>query len=93
MGFPSCICISTNDILIHGIPSTRPFADGDWVNLDVTVFKDGFFGDNSRMVCVGDVLPDVKRLINTTENCLMAAIEVCKPGTSFTKIGEVITFS
>lgn len=63
MGFPKSICISPNDILCHGVPNTRVFKEGDWVNFDVTCFKDGFFGDNSIMMCFGEVDPEVKRMV------------------------------
>ncbi len=47
MDFPKSICISPNDVLVHGIPNEREFQDGDFANLDVTIYKNGFFGDNS----------------------------------------------
>ncbi len=63
INFPKSICISPNDVLVHGIPNKRPFQNGDWMNLDVTLFKDGFYGDNSTMVTIGEVLPEIKRLV------------------------------
>lgn len=64
MNFPKTICISPNDILVHGIPNERKFEDGDIVNLDLTVFKDGHFGDNSLMVSKGEIKdPIVKQLV------------------------------
>jgi len=63
INFPKSICISPNDVLVHGIPNKRPFQEGDWINLDVTVFKDGFYGDNSTMVTIGEVLPEIKKLV------------------------------
>ena len=63
MDFPKSICISTNDILVHGIPNEREFQEGDWMNLDVTVYKNGFYGDNSIMATIGDVEPEIKKLV------------------------------
>lgn len=63
-GFPKSICISPNDVLVHGIPNKTPFRNGDWMNLDVTVFKNGFFGDNSCMATIGEVDPEITKLVN-----------------------------
>ena len=64
MNFPKTICISPNDILVHGIPNNRKFEGGDIVNLDLTVYKDGFYGDNSIMVSRGDIKDSrVKQLV------------------------------
>lgn len=57
MGFPKTICISPNDILVHGIPNGYKFRNGDIVNLDITVYKDGFYGDNSVTVIKGETDP------------------------------------
>lgn len=92
MGFPAAICISPNDVLCHGVPTDRKFDSGDIVNLDLTLFKDGFFGDNSVMVEVGNVEPDLKRLVSATKNCLDEAIAICKPGTPFKAIGDIISY-
>ena len=67
MGFPKSVCISPNDVLIHGIPNKRKFNEGDWMNLDVTVFKNGYFGDNSTMVQLGDVDKEVKRMVKSVD--------------------------
>ena len=65
MNFPKAICISPNDVLVHGIPTNRKFEDGDIVNLDLTVYKNGFYGDNSLMVSKGEVKDNrVKQLVN-----------------------------
>ena len=90
MNFPKSICISPNDVLVHGIPNTRPFGEGDWINLDVTVFKDGFYGDNSTMVTIGEPLPEIQRLMDTTKKALYEAIDACKVGKPIKLIGEII---
>jgi len=62
MGFPKSVCTSVNEVCCHGIPNTRPLKNGDTINLDVTLFIEGVHGDTSRMVEVGDVHPEVKKL-------------------------------
>jgi methionyl aminopeptidase len=63
MGFPKSVCISQNDVLCHGVPNSRKFETGDWVNFDVTCFHDGYFGDTSFMILFGEVDPEVVRLV------------------------------
>ncbi|MEM8662287.1 MAG: M24 family metallopeptidase, partial [Pseudomonadota bacterium] len=74
-GFPRSICTSINDVVCHGIPSdSRKLKNGDIINIDVTVIKDGYHGDTSIMVGVGDVAPHATRLINITQECLYKAL-------------------
>ncbi len=90
-GFPRSICTSINDVVCHGIPSdTKKLKQGDIVNIDVTVIKDGFHGDTSIMVEVGDVAPHASRLIKITQECLYKAIDIVKPGATLGDIGHVI---
>ena len=90
-GFPRSICTSINDVVCHGIPSdSKKLKNGDIVNIDVTVIKDGFHGDTSIMVEVGEVAPHASRLINITQECLYRAIEIVKPGTTLGDIGHII---
>lgn len=91
MNFPKTICISTNDILTHGVPNLYEFQNGDIVNLDLTIFKNGFFGDNSLMVSKGEIPKHLKKLIQTVEKATYEAIDICKPGVPISKIGEKIT--
>ena len=63
MGFPKSVCISPNDVLIHGIPTKRLFREGDFMNLDITVFKEGYYGDTSTMVTIGKADPDIERMV------------------------------
>lgn len=88
--FPKSVCTSVNEVLCHGIPDKRPLVSGDYVNIDVTCYKDGYHGDNSAMVAIGNVHPDIKNLIRVTREAMYKAIEICKPGVSYNKIGEVI---
>ncbi|QIB66685.1 type I methionyl aminopeptidase [Kineobactrum salinum] len=90
-GFPRSICTSINDVVCHGIPSdTKKLKSGDIVNIDVTVIKDGYHGDTSIMVEVGDVAPHAQRLIRVTQECLYLALEVVRPGATLGDIGHVI---
>jgi methionyl aminopeptidase len=90
-GFPRSICTSVNDVVCHGIPSdTKKLKSGDIINIDVTVIKDGYHGDTSIMVGVGDVAPHAQRLMQITQECLYKAIRIVKPGTTLGDIGAII---
>jgi methionyl aminopeptidase len=90
LGYPKSICTSVNHQVCHGIPGPKKLKDGDIVNVDVTVLKDGYHGDTSKMFTVGkhSVLSD--RLIKVTQECLYKGIEQVKPGGHFGDIGAVI---
>ena len=90
-GFPKSICTSVNHVICHGIPSdTKILKKGDIINIDVTVIKDGFHGDTSKMFVIDEVPPHVERLIDITQQCLYRAIAMVKPGTRLGDIGHVI---
>lgn len=93
-GFPKSVCTSVNNVACHGIPDDRPLADGDVINVDVTVLLDGFHGDCSRMFHVaGPRAADDERgrfLCDVTERCLNAGIAVCAPGVPMRAIGCTI---
>ncbi|MEE4659748.1 MAG: type I methionyl aminopeptidase [Halieaceae bacterium] len=90
-GFPKSICTSVNEVVCHGIPSERKILkDGDIVNIDITVIKDGFHGDTSKMFFVGEPLPHAERLVRITQECLYLGINSVKPGTTLGDIGHVI---
>lgn len=90
-GFPKSICTSLNHVVCHGIPSdSKILKSGDILNIDITVIKDGFHGDTSKMFLVGDVAPHAVRLIRVTQECLYKAIELVRPGTRLGDIGHVI---
>lgn len=90
-GFPRSICTSINEVVCHGIPSdTKKLKSGDIVNIDVTVIKDGYHGDTSIMVEVGEVAPHAQRLIQVTQECLHKALDLVRPGTTLGDIGAVI---
>jgi len=90
-GFPKSICTSVNHVVCHGIPTEKKvLKDGDIINIDVTVIKDGYHGDTSKMWVVGNPKPGTKRLIRITQECLYKGIELVKPGTRLGDIGHVI---
>eukprot|EP00887_Chlorella_sp_A99_P000834 scaffold5.g834.t1 len=89
-GFPKSVCTSINECICHGIPDSRPLAEGDILNIDVTVYLKGYHGDTSRMFYVGDVNPAARRLCEATKAGLDAAIKVCGPGVPFKEIGNAI---
>lgn len=88
--FPKSICTSINHVICHGIPDDKPLKNGDAINIDVTVIKDGFHGDTSKMFLVGEPNIQAKRLAEITQECLYKAIEIVKPGCRLGDIGEVI---
>lgn len=89
--FPKSICTSVNHVICHGIPSDdKILKKGDIVNIDVTVIKDGYHGDTSKMYCVGEVPAHLQRLIAVTQECLYKGIELVRPGTRLGDIGHVI---
>jgi methionyl aminopeptidase len=89
-GFPKSICTSVNEVICHGIPDSRPLADGDLVNLDVTLFVGGVHGDVNATVPVGTIDPDSARLIEITRQCLALGIEAVRPGRAVREIGRAI---
>lgn len=88
--FPKAICTSLNDVICHGIPNDTPLKDGDIVNIDVTCILDGYYGDCSRMVCVGKISPDKQLVVDTSKECLEKAIAVVKPGVLIKEVGNAI---
>ncbi|KAJ1733318.1 hypothetical protein LPJ61_001619 [Coemansia biformis] len=90
MGFPKAICTSVNNVIAHGIPDSRPLVDGDIINLDVTVYKDGFHGDTSAMFGAGRVDRLGTDLVEATREALELAIQICGPGVPFAEIGRTI---
>ncbi|KAH9942602.1 methionine aminopeptidase, partial [Amylocystis lapponica] len=85
-GYPKSCCTSVNNIVTHGIPDNRPLQDGDIVNIDITIYKDGFHGDTSQMFLVGDVAGNCAGYAG----CLGAGIAACAPGRPFKGIGKAI---
>ena len=78
-GYPMSTCISVNDVICHGLPGDYVIKDGDILNIDVTVKKDGFFGDTSKTIMVGQVKPETQKLVQTAYDAMMVGIEAIKP--------------
>ena len=89
-GFPRAICTSINHVVCHGIPGPRVLKEGDIVNIDVTLIKDGWHGDSSRMYPVGRVSRRAERLMAITYEALMRGIAAVRPGHTTGHIGEAI---
>jgi len=89
-GFPKSICTSVNHVICHGIPSDKKLKEGDIINVDVTVIKDGYHGDTSKMFVVGQGSILANRLIKTTQESLYKAINMVKPGVRLGDIGHAI---
>jgi methionyl aminopeptidase len=90
-GFPKSICTSVNHVVCHGIPDERKIlAEGDILNVDITVILDGWHGDTSRMFGVGEIGVRAKRLIDVTYEAMMRGIQVVKPGATLGDIGHAI---
>mgnify|MGYP000492369380 CR=1 FL=1 len=89
-GFPKSICTSVNHVICHGIPNDKPLKEGDSVNIDITVIKDGYHGDTSKMFHVGKPNIQGKRLAEVTQESLYLAIKMVKPGVRLGDIGEAI---
>ncbi|MDA7956466.1 MAG: type I methionyl aminopeptidase [Gammaproteobacteria bacterium] len=89
-GFPKSICTSVNHVVCHGIPSERKLKDGDIINIDITVIKDGFHGDTSRMFFAGKPSVRARRLCQISRECMLLGIEQVRPGARLGDIGHVI---
>jgi len=89
-GFPRSICTSVNHQVCHGIPGEKKLKRGDIVNIDVTVIKDGYHGDTSRMFFVGEPPIQARRLVRIAYECMVRGIERVRPGTRLGDIGHVI---
>ncbi len=89
-GFPKSICTSVNQVICHGIPNEKRLKNGDLINIDITVIKDGWHGDTSKMFFVGDASVQAKRVAKISYECLSKAIERVQPGARLGDIGAVI---
>jgi methionyl aminopeptidase len=89
-GYPKSICTSVNHVVCHGIPGDRRLKQGDIINVDVTVIKDGFHGDSSRMYAVGKVAAHAQRLAEITYEAMWRGIRVVRPGARLGDVGHAI---
>lgn len=88
--FPKSICTSVNHVVCHGIPNDEALKDGDIINFDITVIKDGYHGDTSKMFLIGETTPEDNRLCRLTQEALYLGIKKVKPGNTFGEIGAAI---
>ncbi|KAK8940834.1 hypothetical protein KSP39_PZI009981 [Platanthera zijinensis] len=89
-GFPKSVCTSVNECICHGIPDSRELDDGDIINIDVTVYLNGYHGDTSATFLCGSVDDKAKELVQVTRECLDKAISICAPGVEYNRIGKEI---
>ena len=89
-GFPKSICTSVNHQVCHGIPGSRRLKDGDVVNIDITVIKDGYHGDTSKMFFVGEPSVSARRVARISRECLLLGIDMVRPGERLGDIGYAI---
>jgi methionyl aminopeptidase len=92
-GFPKSVCTSVNEVICHGIPDRRPLEAGDIVNVDVSVFLNGWHGDLNETFVVGPpsaCSDEARRLVRCSHDCLADALAICRPGARYRDLGEVI---
>jgi len=89
-GFPKSVCTSVNHVVCHGIPGPKTLKKGDIINIDITVIKDGYHGDTSKMFYVGEPTIQGRRVSEIAHECMARGIEVVRPGTRLGDIGHVI---
>ncbi len=88
--FPKSICTSVNHVVCHGIPDSTELKNGDIINIDITVIKNGFHGDTSKMFLIGEVTPENSRLCRLAQESLYIGLKKVKPGATFGDIGAAI---
>lgn len=88
--FPKSICTSYNEVICHGIPDNQPLRQGDILNIDIASICNGFYGDCSLMVTIGELSPERQLVVDVSYECLMRSIAILKPGIPVNAIGEVI---
>lgn len=89
-GFPGNVCVSVNDVVVHGIASDQVIQDGDIVGVDCGVSVDGWCGDSATTIMVGDVKPEVRKLCEVTEHVLALAIDNIKPGRKWSQVARLM---
>lgn len=88
--FPASVCTSLNDVICHGIPDNTPLRQGDIMNIDVTCILDGYYGDCSQMVMIGQVSEERKKVVEVSYECLQRVMQVLNPGTKLFEIADQI---
>lgn len=88
--YPKSICTSLNEVICHGIPDNTPLKEGDILNIDISCFLEGYYGDCSRMVVIGKTSEERKRVVDVAYECLVRSIAILKPGLPLYEIGNTI---
>ncbi len=89
-GFPKAVCTSVNHVICHGVPNEKKLKDGDIINIDVSLELDGWYGDTSRMFCIGKTGVRANKLVQATYDAMMLAITRVKPGATLGDVGAAI---
>ncbi|MDQ3191259.1 MAG: type I methionyl aminopeptidase [Bacteroidota bacterium] len=89
-GFPNSLCISVNEQVVHGIPNKKELRDGDIISVDCGVLKNGFYGDSAYTFTIGEVKPEILKLLRVTQECLALGIEKAIVGARMGDIGAAI---
>lgn len=89
-GYPATLCISINDVIVHGIPNEVPLVEGDIVGIDCGVLYKGYYGDAARTFAVGRIDEEARRLLQVTEEALNLAVQQVKPGARLSDIGHAV---
>jgi methionyl aminopeptidase len=89
-GYPATLCISVNDVIVHGIPKDVPLKEGDIVGIDCGVLYKGYYGDAARTFAVGTIAPEAQRLLEVTEEALRRAVAQVRPGGRLSDIGHAV---
>ncbi|HIG89125.1 MAG TPA: type I methionyl aminopeptidase [Candidatus Thioglobus sp.] len=89
-GFPKSICTSVNSVVCHGIPGEKILKKGDIINIDITIIKDGYHGDTSKMFIIGKSSIKAQRICRIAQECMYIGIKKVKPGIHLGEIGKVI---
>lgn len=88
--YPKSVCTSVNHVVCHGVPGEKALKQGDIINIDVTVIKDGYHGDTSRMFCAGKPSLQARRLMEVTYECMWRGIDAARPGAHLGDVGHAI---
>ncbi len=90
-GFPSAFCMSVNDVVVHGIPSEKLFLnEGDNISIDCVIELDGYVGDSAYTFAVGEIKPEMQRLLKVTKESLYLGLDRCKAGNRLGDIGHAV---
>lgn len=89
-GFPATVCASVNEQVVHGIPGLKKLASGDIISIDIGAEINGYFGDSAQTFAVGDIMPEVQRLVNVTRESLVRGIQMARVGNRLSDISHAV---